>query len=84
MGEFLEDILPSLFLLCFVDASRDERDETASPHAGATRDNVGGKSGTDVMYELSGGIETLAAVTEEAGSIGLRVEIEEECSVHDG
>ena len=34
-----------------------------------------------MVNELARGIETLAAMTEKAGSIGLRVKVEKECSV---
>ena len=83
MGELLEDVLPSLLLLSLVDASRHERYEAASPHAGATGDNVGGKCRTDVVNELSRGIEALTAMTEETGGIGFAVEVKKEGSVHD-
>ena len=83
MGELFEDILPSLLLLGLVNASRHKRYETASPHAGATGDNVGGKRRTDVMNELSGGIEALTAMTEKTRGIGLGVEVEKERSVND-
>ena len=82
MRELFEDILPSLFLLNLVDAGRHEGYEAASPHAGATRDNVGGKCGTDVVNELSGGIEALTSVTEKTRSIGLGIQVEKKRSVH--
>ena len=81
MRKLLENVLPSLFLLSLVDSGRDEGDEAASPHARATGDNVLGESGASVVDELSGGIETLAAVAEEAGSVGLGVEVEKESAV---
>ena len=81
MGELLKDILPSLLLLSLVNASRYKRYETASPHAGTTGDNIGGKCGTDVVNELSRGIEALAAMTEKTGGIGFAVEVEKECPV---
>ena len=83
MGELFEDVLPSLLLLGLVDAGRHEGYETASPHAGATGDNVGRKSRTDVVNELSRGIEALTTVTEKTRSIGLGVEVEKECSIND-
>ena len=64
MRKLFEDILPSLLLLNLVDAGRHKGYEAASPHAGATGDNVGGKCRTDVVNELSRGIEALATVTE--------------------
>ena len=84
MGEFLEDVLPPLFLLGLVNAGRDEGYETASPHAGATGDNVWRKCRTDVVNELPRGIEALTAMAEETGGIGLGVEVEKECSINDG
>ena len=81
MRELLKNILPSLLLLSLVDACRDEGYETTPPHARATGDNVGGKSRTGMMNKLSRGVEALAAVTEEAGGIGLSVEIKKESSI---
>ena len=84
MGEFLEDVLPSLLLLGLVDAGRDEGYETASPHAGATGDNVRRKGRTDVVNELPWGIEALTAMAEETRGIGLCVKVEKECSINNG
>ena len=83
MRKLFEDIFPSLFLLPLVNARRDQRYEAAAPHTGATGDNVRGESGTRVVDELSGGIETLASVTEKTGGVGLCVEIEKERAVDD-
>jgi hypothetical protein len=84
VGELFEDVFPSLLLLGLVDAGRDEGYETASPHTGTTGDDIGRKSRTDVVNELSRGIEALTAVAEETGGIGLGVQVEKECSINDG
>lgn len=59
-----------------------EGDQAASPHAGPTGDNGGGEGGAGVVDELARRVETLASVTEETGSIGFRVEVEEESTKH--
>ena len=81
MRELLEDILPSLLLLSFVNSRRDQRYEATPPHPGTAGNDVGWKSWTGVVDELSWGIETLAAMAEKAWSIGLAVEIQEEGAV---
>lgn len=73
MGELLQDVLPSLLLLEFVHALGDEGDQAPPPHAGTAREDVGRESGAGVVDELPGRIQALAAMTEEAGSVGLGV-----------
>lgn len=80
--EFLQHILPALFLLQLVHPWGHEGDKTASPHAGSTGDNGGGECRAGVVDELARRVEALAPVTEETGSVGFRVEVEEESTKH--
>ena len=82
--EFLEHVLPALLLLQFVHSGGDKRHQTTSPHSGATGDDGGREGGAGVVDELTRRIETLAAMTEETGSVGLGVQVEEECTKHHG
>ena len=82
--ELLEDVLPALLLLEFVHSGGDEGDKAATPHARATGDNGGGEGGAGVVDELAGWVEALAAMTEEAGGVGLGVQVEKEGPKHHG
>lgn len=82
--EFLQHVLPSLFLLELVHSRGDEGDKTASPHARPTGEDVGREGGTGVVNKLPRRVETFAAMAEKAGSICLGVEIEEEGAIHNG
>lgn len=83
MRELFEDVLPPLLLLGLVDSRRDEGDETPSPHPGTTGDDVRGEGGAGMVNELSGGVKTLAAVTEKAWRVGLGIKVEKESAVDD-
>ena len=76
--KLLQNVLPALLLLELVDARGDQGYKAAPPHARATGDNGCGEGGAGVVDELARGVEGLAAVAEEAGGVGLGVEIEEE------
>ena len=84
VGELLQDELPPLLLLEFVNAGRDKWDQTAPPHAGPARHDGGGERWARVVDELPWRVQALAPVAEEARSIGLCVEVEEECPKYNG
>ena len=82
MRELLQHILPALLLLQFVHSRGHEGNEAATPHARPARHDGGREGRAGVVDELARGVETLAAMTEEAWCVGLGVEVEEEGPKH--
>ena len=82
MRELLQDILPTLLLLQLVHPLGDEGNQATPPHAGPAGKDVRREGGARMMDELSGRVQTLAAMAQEARGVGLGVEVEEKRPVH--
>ena len=83
MGKFFKHKLPSLLLLVLVHSRGLKGNQAPPPHPGPAGEDIGREGGAGVVYVLSWGVETLAAVTQEAGGVGLGVQVEEECAIGD-